>query len=157
MSVLSGQALTVEFVTAHPDTGEALDADATPTAVLAKNGTDTAQSCTVTNKSTGRYKVAVTLPALVEGDSVSLTVSATVFGIDAVGIIFQDTCGAAADIDSILGIAEILLAWRENKLIRDDSVPGVVTWTLRNVADDDDYRTQDWHEATGTRDAAEEA
>lgn len=59
--------------------------------------------------------------------------------------------------DKLLGIEAtvgLLLGWRENKLIRDDSVPGIVTWTLRNAADDDDLRTQEWDTATDTRDAA---
>jgi hypothetical protein len=91
MSVKSGQAVTVDFTTANPTTGAAADADALPTATLVVNGTDNAATVTVTNKATGVYKAAVTLPTLGAGDVVSLRVAATVATIAGVGVVWTDT------------------------------------------------------------------
>lgn len=78
MSVKSGQSVTVIFTTRHPASGAPTDADATPTGTLYVNGTANAATVTVTNITTGRYKAAVTLPALNAGDVVSLIAAATV-------------------------------------------------------------------------------
>jgi hypothetical protein len=73
------QAITVGFETARFDTGAAADATGTPTGTLVKNGTDTAETVTVTNKATGSYKAAFTLPAdAAAGDVFELRVEATV-------------------------------------------------------------------------------
>jgi len=90
MSVKSGQSVTVDFTTADPTTGAAADADALPTATLVVNGTDNAATVTVTNKATGVYKAAVTLPALSAGDVVSIRVAATVATVAGVGVVWTD-------------------------------------------------------------------
>lgn len=73
------QAITVGFETARFDTGAAADATGTPTGTLVKNGTDTAETVTVTNKATGSYKAAFTVPAdAAAGDVFELRVEATV-------------------------------------------------------------------------------
>jgi hypothetical protein len=47
--------MIVEFVTQHPQTGAATDADELPTAVVVLNGVDNAAVVTVANKDTGVY------------------------------------------------------------------------------------------------------
>jgi hypothetical protein len=91
MSVRSAQAVTVDFTTASPTTGAAANADSTPTGTLVVNGTDDAAAVTVTNKSTGVYKAAVTLPTLAVGDRVQLRVAATVGGVAAKEYVWEDT------------------------------------------------------------------
>lgn len=88
MSLKSGQSLIVDFTTQNAS-GAATDADATPVGTLVINGTDDAATVTVTNKSTGSYKAAVTLPALGAGDGVQLRIAATIGGTAAKAIIFQ--------------------------------------------------------------------
>lgn len=95
MSVKSGQAVTVIFPTAHPATGAPADADATPTGTLYVNGAANAATVTVTNITTGRYKAAVTLPALTAGDVVSLLVAATVASAAGESCVWQDTADTA--------------------------------------------------------------
>lgn len=90
MSVKSGQAVTVDFTTADPTTGAAADATSLPTATLVVNGTDNAATVTVTNKATGVYKAAVTLPTLAAGDVVSIRVAATVATVAGVGVVWTD-------------------------------------------------------------------
>ena len=90
MSVKSGQVVTVDFVTADPTTGAATDADSTPVGTLVINGTDGAATVTVTNKATGVYKAAVTLPTLSAGDVVSIRVAATVATVAGVGVAWTD-------------------------------------------------------------------
>ena len=90
MSVKSGQVVTVDFTTANPTTGAAADASSLPTATLVVNGTDNAATVTVTNKATGVYKAAVTLPTLTAGDVVSIRVAATVATVAGVGVVWTD-------------------------------------------------------------------
>ena len=90
MSVKSGQAVTVDFTTADPTTGAAANASSLPTAKLVVNGTDNAAAVTVTNKATGVYKAAVTLPTLAAGDVVSIRVAATVATVAGVGVVWTD-------------------------------------------------------------------
>jgi hypothetical protein len=90
MSVKSGQSVTVDFTTANPTTGAAANADALPTGKLVVNGIDNAATVTVTNKATGVYKAAVTLPTLTAGDVVSIRVAATVATVAGVGVVWTD-------------------------------------------------------------------
>lgn len=63
-------------------TGALADADSLPTAVLSVNGTNDAATVTITNKSTGRYKGSVTIPAgCAAGDNIDINISATVGGV----------------------------------------------------------------------------
>ena len=72
-----------EFITSSPNTGGVKNADSLPIAVATKNGTDDSSfSLTVTNIDTGRYKITGNIPAgYVAGDSVQISVSATVDGV----------------------------------------------------------------------------
>ena len=79
--VKSAQAITALFSTSSPTTGAATNADSLPTGTLYVNGTADAATVTVTNITTGRYKAAVTLPALAAGDSVDIWIAATVGGV----------------------------------------------------------------------------
>jgi hypothetical protein len=91
MSVRSGQAITVCFETASPTTLAAADADSTPTGTLVVNGTDNVAGVVVTNKSTGDYKAAVTLPTLAIGDVVELRINATVGGVVGKATVWRDS------------------------------------------------------------------
>jgi hypothetical protein len=90
MSVRSGQTVTVDFTTTSPTTGAAANADSTPAGTLVVNGTDDAAAVTVTNKSTGVYKAAVTLPTLAIGDRVQVRIAATVGGVAAKEYVWED-------------------------------------------------------------------
>jgi hypothetical protein len=75
----AGEAVTRQFTTRNPATKARSNADALPTAVLVRNGEDTAVACTVSNVAIGVYKVTVTLPSTyVVGDEVEFRVTATV-------------------------------------------------------------------------------
>jgi hypothetical protein len=69
--------------TVSDSTGALVDADSLPTATIVKNGADDgAVTLTVTNVSTGRYKVTGTVPdTYVGGDSVEIYVAATVASV----------------------------------------------------------------------------
>lgn len=90
MSVRSGQPVTVDFTT-HAASGALTNADSLPTGTLVVNGTDNAASVTVTNKTTGIYKAAVTLPTLAIGDIVQLRINATVGAVADGDYVWQDT------------------------------------------------------------------
>jgi len=94
--VKSGQNVVAEFVTSHPSTGAATDADSLPTAVLTVDGVDDAATVTVTNVGTGRYKAAVTLPTLTAGQCVAIVVVATVNAVDGSGVVWQDVADTVA-------------------------------------------------------------
>jgi hypothetical protein len=75
------EAVSIQFTLRDPTTRLASNADSTPTAVFVRNGDDTSVTCTVSNVTTGVYKVTVTIPATyVTGDEVALRVTATVAG-----------------------------------------------------------------------------
>lgn len=87
-----GDVLRVEFPTADPTTGDAVNADSLPTATLSRNGAvDVAVTVTVANKTTGLYEATCTIPeAYDEGDSISLRVIATVDEVEGIDVPFQD-------------------------------------------------------------------
>ncbi|HON69250.1 MAG TPA: hypothetical protein PLS23_22455, partial [Phycisphaerae bacterium] len=90
MSVKSEQAIAVDFTT-NSSTGAATDADALPVGTLVVDGVDNAAVVTVTNKGTGNYKAEVTLPAeLTAGARVQIRIAATVGGVAAKAIIWED-------------------------------------------------------------------
>ena len=96
--IYPGDAVTVEFTTTNQTTAALQDADALPTGVLVRNGTDTAIAVTVTNKATGRYKAAVTIPSTyVGGDEVQLFLSYTVDAVARGAIIWAATLNASTD------------------------------------------------------------
>lgn len=97
MSVRSGQSITVDFTTSKFSTGEATAADSLPAATLVVNGTDDAATVTVTSKTGGKYKAAVTLPTLTVGDIVQLRVAATVDSVAGVGVVWTDQKDIALD------------------------------------------------------------
>jgi len=88
MTWLADDTYQTYFVTHTPD-GEATNADSTPVATVARNGTDDGTiTPTVTNVAAGVYKVSFTIPAgWSDGDLVCVRVAATVDGTDAVGIL----------------------------------------------------------------------
>ncbi len=91
MSVKPSDAITIDFTTQDASTGAATDADSLPTGKLVVNGTDNAATVTVTNKETGVYKAAVTLPAeLSAGDEVQIRIAATVSTIAGKAVIWTD-------------------------------------------------------------------
>jgi hypothetical protein len=100
--ILSGQNLAVQF-TVSGSSG-LTDPDATPTAVLVVDGTDTATSVTVTKVATGIYKATCTLPSLTAGQCVSVRVSADVAGVPLGAVVFSDVIGVMPDNASIAGI-----------------------------------------------------
>lgn len=81
MSVITGQTATILFTTMDYATGIATDADVLPTGVLYINGIASASAVTITNITTGVYRAVVTMPALSNGDYVSVCISATVNAI----------------------------------------------------------------------------
>ncbi len=82
-------AYTAQFTTQRVDTGNATNADSLPTATATKNGTDDAGfSLTVTNMTTGRYKITGTVPSsYVAGDRVQIIASATVNAIAGTAVV----------------------------------------------------------------------
>jgi hypothetical protein len=92
LSVAPGDSVTVDFTTSNPSTGALADATGTPTGVLVRNGTDSAESVTVTNKATGRYKAAFTVPAgWSDGDEVDLVITATVAAVAGGDVVWRAT------------------------------------------------------------------
>ena len=83
MTYKPGDTFHGEFTTCNAATGAAQNADTTPSATATRNGTDDAGfTLTVTNLDTGRYKVSGVIPAAyVRGDSVQISVAATVGGV----------------------------------------------------------------------------
>ena len=85
MSYRAGSPFYFEFCTSNPTTGAAADADATPTAVVNRNGVDDlAVTVTVTHIDTARYVASGTFPATYAADDVvNLHAVATVAGVTA--------------------------------------------------------------------------
>jgi len=85
-----GDSIVVDFTTHDPSTGAATDADSTPSGTLVRNGTDTAESVTVTNKATGVYKASVDIPGgYSAGDVVQVRIEATVDSTTGNAVIFS--------------------------------------------------------------------
>jgi len=77
-----GEVVTKQFTTRNPTTKVRSNADALPTAVLVRNGEDTAIVCTVLNVTTGVYKVTCSIPATyVTGDEIEFRITATVASV----------------------------------------------------------------------------
>lgn len=91
MSVRSGQSITIDFATCRFDTGAATAADSLPTGTLVVNGTDDAATVTITSKTGGKYKAAVTLPTLAIGDVVQIRIAATVNSVAGIGVAWTDS------------------------------------------------------------------
>jgi hypothetical protein len=88
MGYKTGDVVIADFCTQAPATGAATDADSLPTGKLVINGTDNAAAVTVTNKATGNYQAAVTLPAIASGDTLQIRIAATVGGVAGKGIVW---------------------------------------------------------------------
>lgn len=85
-----GDTLNAQFVVTSA-TGAAANADALPTAILTRNGVDTAEVVTVTSVGVGRYVASALLPAsYVQADSVGVVVSAVVGGIASKAVVMRD-------------------------------------------------------------------
>lgn len=82
MSYKPGDSVAVEFTTSDTS-GAAANADALPTGIVNRNGADDGLvNATVTDLDTGRYKAVFALPVgYAAGDSVSLSITATIGGI----------------------------------------------------------------------------
>lgn len=106
MSVRSAQSITVDF-TVTGSTGALVNADSLPTGTLVVNGTDNGAVVTVTNKATGIYKAAVTLPTLAVGDVVQIRIAATVSGVASGAVVWTDSKDLA--ISSSGGVAGLTI------------------------------------------------
>lgn len=74
-----GEVVSRQFSLRHPTTRLASNADSLPTAVLVRTGDNTSITCTVTNITTGVYKVTATIPATyIAGDELEFRISAIV-------------------------------------------------------------------------------
>lgn len=90
MFVKPSDVVSIQFTTQNATSGAAANADSLPTAVLVKNGDDTAETVTVTNIATGVYKASVTIPSsYVAGDEVQLRVAATVSSVAGKAVIWN--------------------------------------------------------------------
>ena len=90
MATKPSSSVTVDFTTQTPSTGAATDADTLPAGTLVVNGTDNGATVTVTNKETGVYKAAVTIPDLTAGDEVQIRIDATVGGVAGKAVVWTD-------------------------------------------------------------------
>ncbi len=126
MSVKSSQSVTVEFTTENPSTGAAQNGDSTPTGILYVDGTANGATCTVSNITTGVYKVAVTLPTLTAGQMVGIRISATVAAVAGTAVVWQDT----ADTSLVSDVAQLL----RNKVVTNPAT-GVMTIYADNGTD----------------------
>lgn len=86
----TGEAVGITFSVSDPDTKGLVDADTLPTGELRVNGEATADTVTITNKSTGKYKASVTLPTVADGDVLEIWVNATVGGVAGGGIVWRN-------------------------------------------------------------------
>lgn len=85
-----GDSLVVEFIVLAT-TGAAVDADALPTGLLARNGIDDATSVTITHVDTGRYRASCTIPSgWSEGDTIAIVASSIVSGVATKAVPFHD-------------------------------------------------------------------
>ena len=91
MSVRSDQLINQIFTTRRFDTGEASNADATPSGTLYVNGEASTAAVTVTSLGTGIYLASLTLPSLSLEDRVALKITATVGGVTDNWVIWQDS------------------------------------------------------------------
>jgi hypothetical protein len=84
----AGDSYYKEFVTSAPTTGSSTDADSLPAATGNHNGTDDGTwVLTVVHMDTGRYKVTGTVPAYSPGDTVNVSVAATVAGVSGKAVV----------------------------------------------------------------------
>lgn len=105
-----GDELVVDFTTRSPTTGAAANADSTPTGTLVRNGTDTAETVTVTNKATGIYKAAVTIPGGWEvGDVIQVRIAATVATVADNSTIFTSTLDSADSGGALTGARSVTI------------------------------------------------
>ena len=75
-----GDTFHVRFATHEPDTGQIKNADSTPTGTLIRNGSDTGETVTVSNKATGDYEATGTIPSgWAQDDEVELKLQAEVY------------------------------------------------------------------------------
>lgn len=131
MAVRPGDVVTARFVTTSPTTGAAADADSLPTGILVRNGTNTAETVTITDATgTGRYNAAFTVPASWSaGDDLTLDVTATVASVTLGGTPWFATLdlgytSADSDATSIssstsYAAASDCLAWIDERDLRD--------------------------------------
>jgi hypothetical protein len=97
----AGDQFTVQFTTQNPTTGAAQDADSLPTAVLVKDGVDTAVTVTVAHVATSIYNVSWAIPLAYEaGDVIQIRVTATVAGVTGNDIIWQSTLALGPSVNT---------------------------------------------------------
>lgn len=101
--MIAGDFVSKDF-TVQDGTGAASNADFLPTAVLVRNGSDTAVVVTVTNKETGVYNISFTIPATYEaGDEVEVRVTAVVSSITAKDYVFSTTLDGPTIFTAVTG------------------------------------------------------
>lgn len=96
-----GDSIFGDFFIQSPQAGSAVNADATPSGVLVRGGSDTAISVSVENKDTGLYRFGVSVPSSYnEGDFLSVRVSASVGGSLGRGNVWSGVLNASTVADN---------------------------------------------------------
>lgn len=119
------------------------------TGTLVRNGDDTAETVTITNLATGRYKIAFTIPSgWSRGDEVEVRLAATVGGVSEEAVTWSDTlitgtaAGEASTPGSVSGVtlyaaaADVQFVWSEFGATArlDDDQDGAEDPNLMNLA-----------------------
>lgn len=127
----ANSAFVVEFVTSSA-TGAAVDADTIPVVTLARNGVDdTSVGMTVTKIDTGRYKASGTLPqAYTGGDSIAISVAATIGGIAAKDVINNGVVDRGLDLTQAIPTSNT--AQTVGDALNAARAQGFGKWTLAN-------------------------
>jgi len=120
-----------DFITSHPTTQAATDADSTPTFDVFEEDTDTpilsAQNATKRTSKTGNYRGSFTASAangLEVGKCYSVTASATVNSVAGKGVVLRFRCGPA---ESEAGVPMVRLTTAGVAAIWDALVAGITT------------------------------
>ena len=123
-----GDAVTIDFTVQNPSTGALTNADSTPTGTLVQNGTDDADvTVTISNKATGRYKAAFTIPSDYSvGDEVDLYVTATVSTVAGGDVVWRSTLEGVST--GAGGVSDATLKAYFAALARKTSVQLVAQW-----------------------------
>ena len=128
-----GDSYVKRFTTADPTTGAAANADSLPVATAAFAGSGAgSMALTVTNISTGLYEITGTVPAgRLSGDTLNVSVAATVGGIAGVAVVDTQQVAELADALRPEQVLRVVLAAVAGKL----SGSGTSTVTVRDTAD----------------------
>lgn len=121
MSIQAGIAVVIEFSTRAFASGAKTNADSLPVGTVVANGVDSAAAVVVTNKATGLYNAAFTVPAaLVTGDQVQLRIAATVGGISDNDVVWEDSIDLP-----VSGVPAVMWAYGTRSLTSLGPVPDI--------------------------------